>query len=305
MNIRVLKALSLSALLVAVTMWVIFSVATNTAFASAGQSILLTATVTAQLPPMTTTPITVGDDFPIYKVQFVSRDDSLNIRSGPGAQYPIVATAYNGDELQGLGMTKSSDGSIWVPVQRLYPDPKLSGWVNRQFAVPQVDPSVYCADPNARAVVDEVIEAVRTEDGDRLAKIITPVRGLYIMGVYWGQVVQFSKKQVRNFFTDSTVYSWAPDGYGADVTGPLSEVIIPLLKNDLLAKEMTVGCGGSQEVSGVYFSPRYDMNSLPYYTTFRPGNYGHEFDWGAWAFGIDYWEGVPSLSYLYYDYWTP
>ena len=204
MKERLFKLLSFSGLLSMLAMLCLLS-STAPASASTEQHESITATATQQPTPLiTTTPITVGDDFPIYKAQFVEDSDSLNVRSGPGVQYPIVGIVANGDELQALGVTKLVSDSRWLPVRALYRDPEFTGWINRQYAVPQVKSSIFCADANALAIVNETIEAVRTQDGKRLAKLITPVRGLYIWGEHWGKELQLSENQVGSFFTDPT-----------------------------------------------------------------------------------------------------
>ena len=203
-------------------------------------------------------------------------------------------------------MPKLVDDSLWVPIQISYPNPQLIGWVNRQYVVPQVAPSVYCADPNLRAIVDEVIEAVRTQNGKRLAKVITPGRGLHLGGYHWEHMLPFSEREVTIFFTDTTYRDWGQSEYGAAIQGSLPDVIVPLLKDNLLGKNESFACNDIQDgTEGIdHFYINSGINALPFYSVLRP-NIGSGFDWGAWIFGFDYWQGVPTLSVLAYNFFTP
>jgi hypothetical protein len=303
---KLVKGLSLVGLLLMMMVWGIFSIQSVTQASNNQQALVASATETQPTPLITTTPVTVGDDFQVYTVQFVDKDDTLNVRSGAGVEHPIVGELVNGDEVQALGVTKPVGDNLWLPVQSLY-NTELSGWINRFYVVLKTDPAVYCADANAQALIDEVREAVRTQDGERLAKTVTPLRGLYVGGLYWEKIVHLSSDEVRDFFTDSTVRDWGMQEYGSHIQGSIPDVVVPLLTENLLPQDVSRACFDSQDGlmgPGVY-GFKYGIDKLPFYSVMRPGTYAHELDWGAWAFGIDYWEGTPSLSYLSYYFWTP
>jgi uncharacterized protein YraI len=69
-------------------------------------------------------PVTVGLDIP----HIVVNTGFLNIRSGPGAQFSIVATVPGGTELPVIGIAKDR---VWFLVDA----PFGQGWINSEFAV--------------------------------------------------------------------------------------------------------------------------------------------------------------------------
>jgi hypothetical protein len=113
--------------------------------------------------------------------------------------------------------------------------------------------------------------------------------------------------EVRGFFTDSTVRDWGDDMYGGHIQGSLARFITPLLSENLLPENAAIACYDNQDslmADGAY-SFGYGMDLLPFYSAMRPGPPGFELDWGAWAYGIDYWEDAPTLAFLSYYFWTP
>lgn len=59
---------------------------------------------------------------------------NLNMRSGPGANYSVVATFPKKSRIVSYGETRMVDGSLWI--QASTPDGKIRGWVNRKFLSP-------------------------------------------------------------------------------------------------------------------------------------------------------------------------
>jgi uncharacterized protein YraI len=74
-------------------------------------------------------PATVyADDF--YQVTRVQSDDTLNIRSGAGTNYPVIGTIpFNGRTVMSTGQTQQNGRSTWVEVVWL----GQIGWVNKRF----------------------------------------------------------------------------------------------------------------------------------------------------------------------------
>ncbi|HEX8096490.1 MAG TPA: SH3 domain-containing protein, partial [Pyrinomonadaceae bacterium] len=59
---------------------------------------------------------------------------NLNMRSGPGANYPVVATFPKKARIVSYGETRNVDGELWT--QAATPDGRIRGWVNRKFLSP-------------------------------------------------------------------------------------------------------------------------------------------------------------------------
>ena len=263
------------------------------------------STVQAQ---QTQTPLaTTEDTSQIYTVQFVEQDDTLNVRSGPGVGYPVIETLANGSQVQATGAAEPVGASLWLPIQTLY-DPTIQGWVNRRYLARQIDPAVFCADEAVMELVETVREAVRTEDGDLLAQTILPSRGLYLGNLYWGDNVLLSEDEVRNFFSDTAIRDWGANmNTDQPITGSIDDLILPTMVSDLLPENVSIACYDNQDglmEQGVYYAGT-GLDALPFYSVMRPGTPGIEMDWGAWALGIDDWEGTPVLAYLSHYFWTP
>lgn len=58
----------------------------------------------------------------------------LNMRSGPGSNYPVVATFPNKSRIVSYGETRNINGELWT--QASTPDGQTRGWVNRKFLSP-------------------------------------------------------------------------------------------------------------------------------------------------------------------------
>jgi len=69
-------------------------------------------------------------DNTFYQVNNVQNDDALNIRSGAGANYPVIGTIpHNGRTVMSTGQTAQNGRSTWVEVVWL----GQIGWVNNRF----------------------------------------------------------------------------------------------------------------------------------------------------------------------------
>jgi hypothetical protein len=58
----------------------------------------------------------------------------LNMRSGPGSNYPVVATFPKKSRIVSYGETRNVNGELWT--QASTPDGQTRGWVNRKFLSP-------------------------------------------------------------------------------------------------------------------------------------------------------------------------
>jgi uncharacterized protein YgiM (DUF1202 family) len=185
-----------------------------------------TATATeapaATQPPPTATP-TLGPSVGAFAVVGVYSDDVLNVRSGPGVGNPIVGTIpYFGRNVEVHAGAEEIGDSTWVPV--VYQT--QSGWVNSSYLARQVgDTGDDLAARTAQAVL-----ALRDQDMEQVATLVHPVKGVtfspytFVRGLQGapGQAdLVFSRDQLRDLWTDSTVYLWgqfAGSGEPIDMT---------------------------------------------------------------------------------------
>lgn len=78
-------------------------------------------------------PVVPGEEHCVVNVR---SDDALNMRAGPSAQTPVVATKRYGE--CGIRVNDACSGS-WCPVE----DGQALGWVHRHY-IAMVSPSLYC-----------------------------------------------------------------------------------------------------------------------------------------------------------------
>lgn len=232
-----------------------------------------------------------------YQVAFVESNDVLNVRSGPGANYPAVAELppiAAGIEVVPEGQTLTA-GSTWVAVEA----PGVEGWANSRFLTESVPPAEFCADPEVQAILDRLRQAIQNQDGRLLASLIHPERGLRLRLSWWNEEVLVPGEDVAGLFTSPTAYDWGMnEGSGEPVSGSFSEVLLPFLQKDLL--------GATESACDeILHGPTAGMMLLPEgyqqvhsFTLYRPAPADSEFDWGTWAVGIERWEGQYHLSYL-------
>jgi hypothetical protein len=147
----------------------------------------------------------------------VHDNDVLNVRQGPGVDYPIVGTVpFYGRLVDVRAGGQEVLGSWWVPVD--YGD--VSGWVNGSYLARQAG---NVADAIAARAAQAVL-ALRDRDLDRIADLAHPVKGVTFSPYTYVRPLQgapgeadlvFSASQIRSLWSDSTVYSWGNfDGSG-------------------------------------------------------------------------------------------
>jgi hypothetical protein len=218
----------------------------------------------------------------------------LNIRSSAGVQNPKVGElGPHAGDVRITGTGRMVEPSLWVPIA----SSGGSGWVNSRFLTGQVSQESFCQDASVEAIVESVGQAIENQDGDILASLVHPTRGLRLRHSWSGEEVYLTAAEVAEIFTASESYDW-----GGGVRGPIRTVIVPLLETDYLsASGSTCGeiVGGG---AGGHRLP-FEYQTVNAYTVHRPApQNGPASDWGSWAVGIDFWEDLPYLSFLvHYD----
>ncbi|MEZ4518210.1 MAG: hypothetical protein R3C44_15775 [Chloroflexota bacterium] len=233
-----------------------------------------------------------------YQVAFVELGDTLNVRSGPGVDYPVVAELQ--PDATDLAVDDSGQslvaGSLWVWVE----GDDAAGYVNSRFLTESVSGAEFCPDPTVAAILRDLQTAVENRDGRLLAGLVHPDRGLRLRHSWWNNEVLVQGNEVAGLFTDDTVYDWGTaDGSGLPITGTVADTLLPLLERDLLdATESACNEVRHGPTAGMTIVPEA-YEAVPFVSLYRaPGPQDLEFDWGSWAVGIERWEGQYYLSYL-------
>ncbi len=248
---------------------------------------------TTQPPTATTNEVATG-----FEVAFVELGDTLNLRSGPGADYPVVAELPR--DATGLTVDDAGQalvaGSTWVWVE----SEDAAGYANSRYLTESVTAADFCNDPHVDAILEDLRTAVANRDGDLLASLVEPERGLRLRHSWWNNEILLRGDEVAGLFTDDTVYDWGTaDGSGLPITGTFSETLLPLLDRDLLpATERACNEVIHGPTAGMTIVPE-SYEAVPFISFYRsPGPDQLEFDWGTWVVGIEQWNGQFYLSTL-------
>lgn len=237
---------------------------------------------------------------PPYQVAFVAADDTLNVRSGPGVANDIVGelTPDAGDvQITGLGQVVA--GSTWVPINTN----GLTGWVNSRYLVQSV--TDFCDEAAVTKLLGDLKTAVTNQDGELLAQLVHPERGLRLHHSWWNPEVRLTQADVRHIFASNIQIDWGvQDGSGNPIIGSFSQEILPLLQNDLLK-------AGESACDEILHGGTAGLVRLPdgyapvhYYSLHRPGT--EEFagmNWGTWVVGVEQWQDSWYVSFLVHFQW--
>lgn len=238
-----------------------------------------------------------------YRVVFVAPDDTLNVRSGPGASNPVageLASDARGIRITGEGQMVGE--TSWYPIDAS----GLTGWVAGRYLTRDVAPEAFC-ESAPTDLLDALNKAITERDGELLATLVDEERGLQLFLDSWGQGIRISAKQLRTIFTDPAQSTW---GLDPDMTpvekGTFADNVLPILERDLL-HPTTVACNAMNhpEASGPHMLPQ-GCEGINFYGFFRsPGPDENELDWGEWVVGFEYQGDRPVLSYLAHYHWEP
>ncbi len=264
-----------------------------------------TLSLAATTPPTAspTGSVTVPESEARYEVAFVTSDDTLNVREGPGITYDVVAElppVTGAIRIEDQEMTLIG-GSEWAAIDA----PDADGWVNSQFLTQSVTTDLFCSDPAVGQLVTTLQQAIAEQDGRLLATLVHPGRDLRVHHDWWNPPVIFNGASVNTIFDDPTGANWGrQDGSGQPIEGSFSEIILPLLERDLVeARELACDDFLSGPTAGLLMLPD-GYSPVHFYSVYRPASPGdNDFNWGMWAVGIEFWQGEPYLRYLiHYDY---
>ena len=177
-------------------------------------------TDTAEAPVPTDTPVPTEEATPViyrndfYTVIGLSPDDTLNLRTGPGVQNPIVAkldpATHNIRMAQGESFV---NGSTWVFINV----EEQLGWVNLSFLAVQegrIESAVL------RRLALRVAYLLRNHDLVTIAEIAHPKKGVRFAPQSFLSEADliFSAEEVANLWDDPVIYQW---GYSMGEGAPL------------------------------------------------------------------------------------
>jgi photosystem II stability/assembly factor-like uncharacterized protein len=239
-----------------------------------------------------------------FAVMDVASNDVLNIRSGAGVSYPIVATfAYNEKNVMRAGLSSTVDGSLWVQVYR--PDSSV-GWVNSFYLTEYTTPEFFVADWHVNAMIERLKQAMVNSDGELFASLVSPKHGAEVVLHHYGDRSKiYFPDEARNAFASAEQINWGSGARGMDDIGTFAAIIQPKLLDVFNYSGYELHANDPQGAR-TYSQPwpaRFE--TLNFYSLWKPGTPGIELDWREWLIGIEYVNGQPYVITLIHFEWEP
>ena len=252
------------------------------------------------------TAVAIGPALPSEAaVILVGEGETLNLRTSAGIENALVTTVGgNATGLFRTGLAQFSGEDLWAEVRTSTGE---TGWVNARFLTEYVPPEKFCADPQIQFLLDDLLIALKSENGELLATLVSPVHGLDLRYFHHGTLANYTPEEAAWVFQSSYEVLWGyAGGSGAEVNGTFSEVPLPMLL-DVLNSNYELHCndvGVTAAFAQEPWPPEYE--NINFYNVFKPATdqYGG-LDWRAWLIGVEYVGGKPYLFALTHFEWEP
>jgi hypothetical protein len=234
-----------------------------------------------------------------FAVVWISRDENLSVRLPAGISGEVVTQIpWDARDVELTGAETFLGSSRWVEVR--LEEGVVKGWVNAWYLTEAVQPVDFCRDGTINELVQKFKTALANQDGEGLAELISPKRGLIIRLNWYSPEVIFTPAQVVNLFSSTEVIDW---GIMAEsdlqVSGTFSEVIWPKLE-DVFTRQHEPHCNdlyfGASAREVIWPVELTNVNMINFYRA--ASEESNELDWRTWALGIEYVNGKPTLSIL-------
>jgi hypothetical protein len=239
-----------------------------------------------------------------YGVILVAAGDTLNIRSGPGASYPVSGsfppTATN---VMRSGPSSTAGSDLWVQVQNLGGG---SGWVNANYLTEYVAPSTFCADGRVNLLLTGFANALKTANGATLATQVSPAHGMAVRLWRYADPIVFDREHARWVFESTYAHNWgAAPGSGMESIGSFHEVVLPTWL-DVVNGMYTLNCN-SVQTGGASYNTAWPAlyTNVNFYTLYKPGPAGNELSWRTLFIGVEYVLGQPYIFSVTQMNWEP
>ncbi len=240
-----------------------------------------------------------------YAVIQVTRNDTLNMRQGPGIKYRVVdRLAPDTINVQLTGKSERVGEARWVEAVR--PSGNGTGWVSSVYLTEYVSPQAFCADKRVPQMLEQVGQAFIKQDGKLLSTLVSPEHGLDVTYLRTGNTASYTPEEARWMFESTYQMNWGTHpASGQAIQGPFHDKVLPDLLDVLSNPHETIcnnpAMGGSNYT--FQWPPRY--RNINFYALYKPGPAGEELAWRTWLAGVEYVNGQPYLFALLHLFWEP
>ena len=268
-----------------------------------------TTTTAAPAPTTTAAPITedasLTDRF--WSVVLVDGDDVLNVRTGPGVEFPKLTSfpaAHTGIVL--TGMKAQVGGSTWVEVET----EDAHGWVNKFFLTEEWTTLEVDVSWNFQTPLDDFAAAV-----DAASDLGGPVsqRGLFVV-YYDTNLRRWTQNELETVMSDGTIYSWSSPGCEpgcvddtfADAVGLQFYDVYEDISVDAILDLDDILLGGNGPFPPAAAIP-IQFKNLHWLVIYDPGDETEleGLDWQTWFVYYDYEAGEARIVGLNPAAWSP
>ena len=163
----------------------------------------------------------------------------------------------------------------------------------------------FCNDPQARELIASFSNAIATSNGELLASLISPARGMDVRFYRDGKVINYDVEHARFVFETTFQADWGLSfGSGQPTVGAFKDILLPSLKKVFVANA-EVTCN-QIKTGGTTYVAEWPYPYMDFYSVHFPGTdqYGG-LDWETWLAGMDHVGGRPYIAALMHFVWEP
>ena len=139
---------------------------------------------------------------------------TLNVRSGPGTGYSLVARLNHGTSVSTIGETTGTDGALWYQIQYASGTETKTGYVSASYLK---FPVTYTQDANFEAYLssqgfpESYKESLRTLHAEHPSWVFQAQH----TGLDWNTVIDNESAVGANLVDSGSISSWKSTAYGA------------------------------------------------------------------------------------------
>jgi hypothetical protein len=166
-------------------------------------------------------------------------------------------------------------------------------------------PADFCADPQARILINNFKAALQASNATLFAPLVSPLHGMDARLYRNGRVVNYDQGHAQFLFDSTYAVDWgAAPGSGLETKGSFHQVILPALLT-VFNKDYMLDCD-QVRIGGATYKAAWPYTGVNFYSVYFPGTPGNgNLDWRTWLVGMEYVNGKPYLYAILQFFWEP
>jgi len=235
----------------------------------------------------------------------VSEGQFLNAHLDPNKASAIVATIpANTVEIPRTGEEKFDGEVLWAKIQASTGE---ASWVDARYLTEYIPPADFCLDSRISFLLEDFKIALKNEDGELFASLVSPAHGLDFRYYRYGTLANYTPEEAAWVFQSDYAVNWGNEpGSGFEKIGTFSEIPLPMLL-EVFDTNYELYCNDAGVAEN--FAPEpwiYEYANINFYQVLKPGTEQYDsMDWRSWLVGIEYVKNEPYLFALIHFEWEP